>query len=104
MFEAWIGRLVLSAGRNQLDECPFESDASCRSGRSTRVLCGEDTNRIVDGIGCRSPAKNELIGRKAGALIGWEHIVGPAILRREFEVRIQNACRIVPELELRRGR
>src|SRR5215470_19652481 len=103
MFEAWIGRLVLPAGRNQPDECPFQSDASCRSGRSTHVLCGEDANSIVDGIGRRSPAKNELVGRKAGSLIGLEHIVGPAILRCEFEVRIQNASRIVYELELRSG-
>src|SRR5215467_14056027 len=103
MFEAWIGRLVLPAGRNQPDECAFQSDASCRSGRSARVLCGEDTNRIVDGIGRRSPAKNELMGGKAGSLIGLEHVVGPAILRREFEVRIQNASRIVHELELRSG-
>src|SRR6516165_4485747 len=40
---------------------------------------------------------------KAGSLIGLEHIVGPTILRREFEVRIQNASRIVHELELRSG-
>src|SRR6516162_4964938 len=40
---------------------------------------------------------------KAGSLIGLEHVVGPAILRREFEVRVQNASRIVYELELRRG-
>ena len=40
---------------------------------------------------------------KAGSLIGLEHVVGPAILRREFEVRIQNASRIVHELELRSG-
>src|SRR5215467_16117086 len=44
------------------------------------------------------------MGGKAGSLIGLEHVVGPAILRREFEVRIQNASRIVYELELRRGR
>src|SRR5258708_20469938 len=54
-------------------------------------------------MGRRSPAKNELMGGKAGSLIGLEHVVGEAILRREFEVRIQNASRIVYELELRRG-
>src|ERR1700745_869150 len=40
---------------------------------------------------------------KAGSLIGLEHVVGPAVLRREFEVRIQNTSRIVYELELRSG-
>jgi len=103
MFEAWIDCLVLPAGRNQPDECPCQSDASCRSGRSTRVLCGEDTSSIVGGIGSRSPAKNELVGGKAGALISLEHVVGPAVLRRKFKVRIQNASRIVYELELRSG-
>src|SRR6516165_8257102 len=103
MFEAGIDRLVLSAGRNQPDKCPCQSDASCRSGRSTRVLCGEDAGSIVGGIGCRSPAKNELVSGKAGSLISLEHVVGPAVLRREFEVRIQNASRIVYELELRSG-
>src|SRR5258708_30750803 len=105
MLEAWIDRLVLPAGRNQRDECPFRSDASCLVlvGRSTHVLCGEDANSIVDGIGRRSPAKNELMGGKAGSLIGLEHVVGEAILRREFEVRFQNASRIVYELELRSG-
>jgi hypothetical protein len=43
------------------------------------------------------------MGGKAGSLIGLEHVVGPAVLRREFEVRIQNASRIVYELELRSG-
>src|SRR5215467_5702601 len=49
-------------------------------------------------------AEHELMGGKAGSLVGLEHVVGPAILRRQFEVRIQNASRIVYELELRRGR
>jgi hypothetical protein len=44
------------------------------------------------------------VGGKAGSLISLEHVVGPAVLRREFEVRIQNASRIVYELELRSGR
>src|ERR1700752_3177821 len=103
MFEAWIDRLVLPAGRNQPDECSGQSDASCRSGRSTRVLCGEDASCIVGGIGRRSPAKNELVSGKAGSLISLEHVVGPAVLHREFEVRIQNTSRIVYELELRSG-
>jgi len=43
------------------------------------------------------------VSGKAGSLISLEHVVGPAVLRREFEVRIQNASRIVYELELRSG-
>src|SRR6516165_11350174 len=59
--------------------------------------------RIGERTGRRSPAKNKLMGGKAGSLIGLKHVVGPAVLRREFEVRIQNASRIVYELELRSG-
>jgi len=43
------------------------------------------------------------MGGKAGSLIGLKHIVGPAVLRHEFKVRIQNASRIVYKLELRSG-
>src|SRR5262249_16211906 len=49
------------------------------------------------------PSKNELMGGKAGSLIGLKHIVGPAVLRHEFKVRIQNASRIVYKLELWSG-
>src|SRR5215467_5956511 len=104
MFEAWIDNLVLPARRNQRGECPLRSDASCLvlvGRRSKHVFCREHANSIVDGIGRRSSAKNELMGGKAGSLIGLEHVVGEAILRREFEVRIQKASRIVYELELR---
>src|SRR6516164_893719 len=103
MFEAGIDLLVLAAGRNQPDECPCQSDTSCWSGRSLRVLCGEDASSIVGGTGRRSPTKNELVGGKAGSLISLEHVVGPAVLRRKFKVRIQNASRIVYELELWSG-
>jgi len=103
MFEAGIDRRRLHAGRNQPDDCPCQSDASCWSGRSEWVVSDEDASSIVGGIGRRSPAKNELVGGKAGSLISLEHVVGPAELRREFEVRIQNASRIVYELKLRSG-
>jgi len=67
------------------------------------VVSGEDASSIVGGTGRRSPAKNKLVGGKAGSLICLEHVVCPAVLRREFEVRVQNASRIVYELKLRSG-
>src|SRR5215468_4307423 len=102
MFETGIDARVLDAGGRRLDEfnpCPACRNASCDC-PILHILRREDSLRIVERTGRGGSPENKLMCWKAWPLIGLKHIVRPAVLGGQFEIRIQYARRIIHILEL----
>src|SRR5579863_207953 len=104
MFITGIEKLILlAAGVDQRRGRTGRCGASRL--HSTRILRGEDADRIVEWGRRRGSAEEELVGREAGALIRLEHVVGPPVLCGQLQIGIEDTVGVVdkPELRLRRA-
>src|ERR1700722_2948731 len=94
MLETGIHLLTLCAGCDQPDYRSGQGYApSCPGGRY--VFGGERSCRVIARARCGGSSEKKLMGREAGSLVGLEHVIRPAILSRNAQIRVYRSLAVI---------